>query len=387
MRAAIRLFSRVWQRPKRLRLRRLWQPAAEVAGSVPRLWGVEHAERGGGTDEAGGARTIHGQRRAHETRSRRRRSRRAPESTGLGEFDRVLGGGLVPGGVVLLGGDPGIGKSTLLLRALADLAPRVACCYVTGEESLDQIGLRAQRLGVGAGPAGAAGRDVRRDDPGARRRRKKLGVLAIDSIQTLFSAELQSAPGSVSQVRECAAQLVRYAKTHDVATLLVGHVTKEGTLAGPRVLEHMVDTVLYFESDLGSRFRIVRAVEEPLRRGERDGVLRDGRGGLSRGQESVGDLPRAARRSRAGQRHARDSRGYEARAGRGPGARRSHAGAVAATARARVRHAAAGLLLAVLHRHCGFASGDSDVFANIVGGLRVGETAADLASRWPWSRA
>src|SRR6185295_8182820 len=132
-------------------------------------------------------------------------------STGLGEFDRVLGGGLVPGGVVLLGGDPGIGKSTLLLRALADLAPRVACCYVTGEESLDQIGLRAQRLGVGQVPLELLAETGVETILG-RVAGKKLGVLAIDSIQTLFSDELQSAPGSVSQVRECAAQLVRYAK-------------------------------------------------------------------------------------------------------------------------------------------------------------------------------
>src|SRR5436190_13913109 len=152
-------------------------------------------------------------------------------TTGLSELDRVLGGGLVPGGVVLIGGEPGIGKSTRLLKALANLAPRVSTCYVTGEESLEQIGWRAQRLAVGGVPldmlaetcveavlAGVAGRD-------------KLGVLAIDSIQTLFSDELQSAPGSVSQVRECAAQLTRFAKSRNVATLLIGHVTKEGTLA------------------------------------------------------------------------------------------------------------------------------------------------------------
>ena len=182
-------------------------------------------------------------------------------STGLGEFDRVLGGGLVPGGVVLLGGDPGIGKSTLLLRALANLAVRTPACYVTGEESLDQIALRASRLGVGEAPLDMlAETNIERVLAGVGANRG-LGVLAIDSIQTLYSEDLQSAPGSVSQVRECAGQLVRFAKERDVATLLIGHVTKEGTLAGPRVLEHMVDTVLYFESDVGSRFRIVRAAK------------------------------------------------------------------------------------------------------------------------------
>jgi len=188
-------------------------------------------------------------------------SRVSRVSTGLGEFDRVLGGGLVPGGVVLLGGDPGIGKSTLLLRALANLATRVPACYVTGEESLDQIALRASRLGVGDAPLDMlAETNVERVLAGVGANRG-LGVLAIDSIQTLYSEDLQSAPGSVSQVRECAGQLVRFAKERDVATLLIGHVTKEGTLAGPRVLEHMVDTVLYFESDVGSRFRIVRAAK------------------------------------------------------------------------------------------------------------------------------
>ena len=182
-------------------------------------------------------------------------------TTGLSEFDRVLGGGLVPGGVVLIGGDPGIGKSTLLLKALANLAPRAATCYVTGEESLEQIGLRAQRLGVAAAPLDMLAETCVEAVLARVAARDKLGVLAIDSIQTLFSEELQSAPGSVSQVRECAAQLTRFAKSHHVATLLIGHVTKEGTLAGPRVLEHIVDTVLYFESDVGSRFRIVRAVK------------------------------------------------------------------------------------------------------------------------------
>jgi DNA repair protein RadA/Sms len=299
--------------------------------------------------------------------------------TGLTELDRVLGGGLVPGGVVLIGGDPGIGKSTLLLRALANLAPHVACCYVTGEESLDQIGLRAQRLAVGQVPLDLLAETCVETILGGVGADARLGVLAIDSIQTLFSGELQSAPGSVSQVRECAAQLVRFAKTRNVATILVGHVTKEGTLAGPRVLEHMVDTVLYFESDLGSRFRIVRAVKN------RFGAANE-MGFFVMSEEGFREVknPSAIFLARHGAPVA-GSVTLVTREGTRP---------VLVEVQALVDHSQAqsprrlaqgfdtqrvGLLLAVLHRHCGFASADSDVFANVVGGLRVGETAADLA--------
>jgi DNA repair protein RadA/Sms len=306
-------------------------------------------------------------------------SRVSRVSTGLGEFDRVLGGGLVPGGVVLLGGDPGIGKSTLLLRALANLAARVPACYVTGEESLDQIALRASRLGVGGAPLDMLAETcVERVLTGIGANRG-LGVLAIDSIQTLFSEELQSAPGSVSQVRECAAQLVRFAKERDVATLLIGHVTKEGTLAGPRVLEHMVDTVLYFESDVGSRFRIVRAAKNRFGAANEMGFFVMAEDGfrevknpsaifLARHGEPVpGSVTLVTRESTrpvlvevqalvdpsAAQSPRRLAQGFDAQR--------------------------MGLLLAVLHRHCGVALGQCDVFANIVGGLQIAETAADLA--------
>ncbi|MCS6944255.1 MAG: AAA family ATPase, partial [Sutterellaceae bacterium] len=183
--------------------------------------------------------------------------------TGLSEFDRVLGGGLVAGGVVLIGGDPGIGKSTLLLQALATLAggrPPRRVLYVSGEESAAQVALRARRLGI-------EGREVRLMAEIALARiltaleDEKPEVAVIDSIQTLYTGELQSAPGSVAQVRECAAQLTRVAKQSGIGLVLVGHVTKEGALAGPRVLEHMVDTVLYFEGDTHSSFRLVRAVK------------------------------------------------------------------------------------------------------------------------------
>jgi DNA repair protein RadA/Sms len=300
-------------------------------------------------------------------------------STGLGELDRVLGGGLVPGGVVLIGGDPGIGKSTLLLRALANLAPNVATCYVTGEESLEQVGLRAQRLGVGQVPLDLLAETCVETVLGRVAAQPKLGVLAIDSIQTLFSEELQSAPGSVSQVRECAAQLVRFAKTHQVATLLVGHVTKEGTLAGPRVLEHMVDTVLYFESDIGSRFRIVRAVKN------RFGAANE-MGFFVMSEEGFREVKNPSAIFLA--RHATPVPGsvtLVTREGTRPVLVEVQALVDPTQAHTPRRVAQGfdsqrlGLLLAVLHRHCGFASGASDVFANVVGGLRVGETAADLA--------
>ena len=180
--------------------------------------------------------------------------------TGFDELDRVLGGGLVAGSVVLIGGDPGIGKSTLLLQALTSVAERhgVPVLYVTGEESPQQVRLRADRLGLGvAGVRLLADIEVDRILAAAQRERPRVAV--VDSIQTVYSDQLPSAPGSVSQVRESAARLVRFAKQTGTAVLLVGHVTKEGTIAGPRVLEYMVDTVLYFESDQGSRFRVVRA--------------------------------------------------------------------------------------------------------------------------------
>ena len=299
--------------------------------------------------------------------------------TGLGEFDRVLGGGLVPGSVVLIGGDPGIGKSTLLLRALANLAPRVGVCYVTGEESLDQIGLRARRLGAAQAPIELLAETSVEAILGRIGAQKNVGVLGVDSIQTLFSGELQSAPGSVSQVRECAAQLVRFAKTNRVATLLVGHVTKEGTLAGPRVLEHMVDTVLYFESELGSRFRIVRAVKN------RFGAANE-MGFFVMSEEGFREVknPSAIFLSRQSA-PVPGSVTLVTREGTRPMLVEVQA-LVDQTQSQAPRRLAYGfdgqrlsLLLAVLHRHCGVACGGSDVFANVVGGLRIAETAVDLA--------
>jgi len=285
----------------------------------------------------------------------------------------------VPGGVVLIGGDPGIGKSTLLLQSLANLAPRIRTCYVTGEESLEQIGLRAQRLAVGNVPLELLAETCVEAVLASAASRAKLGVLAIDSIQTLFSEELQSAPGSVAQVRECAAQLTRQAKKAGTALFIVGHVTKEGALAGPRVLEHIVDTVLYFEGDPHSAFRLVRAVKNRFGAVNELGVFAMTDGGL-----------RAVANPSALflQRHDKDVAGscvlatlegtrpllVEIQAlvdaAHAPNPRRLTVG---------LEQNRLAMLLAVLHRHAGIATLDQDVFVNAVGGVRVGEPAADLA--------
>jgi len=184
--------------------------------------------------------------------------------TGIDELDRVLGGGIVAGGVVLIGGDPGIGKSTLLLQALDALSRNVRTLYVTGEESGAQVALRSRRLGLGEGAAGSQVRviaEIQLEKIAATIAVEQPVVCVVDSIQTVYSDQLTSAPGSVAQVRECAAQLTRIAKSSGTTIVLVGHVTKEGALAGPRVLEHIVDTVLYFEGDTHSSFRLVRAIK------------------------------------------------------------------------------------------------------------------------------
>ena len=298
--------------------------------------------------------------------------------SGLGELDRVLGGGLVPGSVVLIGGDPGIGKSTLLLRALANFAAARSSCYVTGEESLDQIGIRARRLGVADAPIELLA-ETCVEAVLARLDASPPAVLVIDSIQTLYSDGIESAPGSVSQLRECAAQLVRFAKTRTVATVLVGHVTKEGTLAGPRVLEHMVDAVLYFESDVGSRFRIIRTVKNRFGAANELGFFVMSEDGfrevknpsaifLAKRPEPVPGSVTLV--TREGTRPVLVE--VQALVDQSP----SHNPRRLAQGFDPQR---LGLLLAVLHRHCGIGIGDSDVYANVVGGLRVTETASDLA--------
>jgi DNA repair protein RadA/Sms len=298
--------------------------------------------------------------------------------TGLGELDRALGGGLVEGSVVLIGGDPGIGKSTLLLQAMTALMERLPALYVSGEESLQQVSLRAQRLNLASTDLRLlAETQVERILDLARRESPK--AMVIDSIQTTYSEEVQSAPGSVSQVRESAARLVRYAKGSGTALFLVGHVTREGTIAGPRVLEHMVDTVLYFEGEAGSSFRVLRAVKNRFGAVNELGVFAM----TERGLRGVAN-PSALFLSRHGE-QAPGSVVMVTREGTRPLlvevqalVDESHAPAP--------RRVCLGLdpsrlamLLAVLHRHCGIATYDQDVFVNVVGGVRLAEPAADLA--------
>ena len=307
----------------------------------------------------------------------------APEAvtrigTGVAELDRVLGGGLVPGSVVLLGGDPGIGKSTLLLQACAALGAGDPVLYVSGEESPQQVSLRARRLGLaGEGIRLLAETCVERVLAAVELESPR--VMVVDSIQTLFTELLPSAPGSVSQVRETAAQLVRYAKQADTAVFLVGHVTKEGALAGPRVLEHMVDTVLYFEGEAGGPFRLVRAIKNRFGAVNELGVFAM----TDKGLREIKN-PSAIFLSR----HEVPVPGsvvMVTREGTRPLLVEVQA-LVDESPLANPRRVTLGLdanrlsmLLAVLHRHGGIGMFDRDVFVNVVGGVRITETAADLA--------
>ena len=338
-----------------------WNTLAETAGGDPRPQRAQYA----GTVSLSRLDAVDAQARERL-------------ATGFGEFDRVLGGGLVPGSVVLIGGDPGIGKSTLLLRSIADMSAAGPVCYVTGEESLDQVGLRAGRLGVATAPVALLAETCVERILAGLEREPPL-ALVIDSIQTLYSEASQAAPGSVSQLRECAAQLVRFAKARNTATILVGHVTKEGALAGPRVLEHMVDTVLYFESDLGSRYRMIRAAKNRFGAANEMGFFVMENAGFREVRN-----PSAIFLSRSGAPVA-GSVTLVTREGTRPVLVELQA-LVDPAASQHPRRVAQGLdgqrigmLLAVMHRHCGIALGDCDVYANVVGGLRVQETAADLA--------
>ncbi|MGE0802137.1 MAG: DNA repair protein RadA [Lautropia sp.] len=298
--------------------------------------------------------------------------------TGLDEFDRVLGGGIVPGSVVLIGGDPGIGKSTLLLQALASVSRRETVLYVSGEESLAQVALRANRLGVDGSRLPMLA-EISLERIVAAIAATRPMVVVVDSIQTVFTEQLQSAPGSVAQVRDCAAQLTRLAKQQGVAVVMIGHVTKEGALAGPRVLEHMVDTVLYFEGDSHSTFRLIRAIKNRFGAVNELGVFAM----TDRGLRAVTN-PSAMFLSQ----HPQPVAGscvlitqegtrpllVEVQAlvdsAHGGSPRRLTVGLEAPRL---------ALLLAVLHRHAGIDHHDQDVFVNAVGGVRIGEPAADLA--------
>ncbi|MCG5531577.1 DNA repair protein RadA [Halorhodospira halochloris] len=304
----------------------------------------------------------------------------APEprlSTSVDELDRVLGGGLVPGSVVLIGGDPGIGKSTLLLQTLAALSRHYPSLYATGEESLQQVALRGHRLGVADAPLQLMA-ETSVETILATAQHLRPEALVIDSIQTVHSAALSSAPGSVSQVRDSAAQLVRWAKETGTALILVGHVTKEGAIAGPRVLEHMVDTVLYFESDQGSRYRLLRAVKNRFGAANELGLFAMTEDGLRQVRN-----PSAIFLSRH-ECAVSGSAIVVSREGSRPLLLEVQA-LVADSSLAQPRRVAVGieqsrlsLLLAVLQRHGGVVTAGEDVFINVVGGVRIHETAGDL---------
>ena len=299
-------------------------------------------------------------------------------STTLEEFDRVLGGGMVRGGVILIGGDPGIGKSTLLLQTLAGLSATRNVLYVSGEESGEQIALRAQRLGLNA-PNMKLLAEISLEKIQATLQREKPEIAVIDSIQTLYSDALTAAPGSVSQVRECAAQLTRVAKSTGVTIVFVGHVTKEGTIAGPRVLEHMVDTVLYFEGDTHSSFRLVRAIKNRFGAVNELGVFAMTDKGL-KGVSNPSALFLSQHEhavpgscvlvTQEGSRPLLVEIQALVDDAHAPNPRRLSVG---------LEQARLAMLLAVLHRHVGVACYDQDVFINAVGGVKIGEPAADLA--------
>ena len=298
-------------------------------------------------------------------------------ATGIAEFDRALGGGLVAGGVVLIGGDPGIGKSTLLLQALSLLSSGCKVLYVSGEESGEQVALRARRLGLDTRSLQLMA-EINLERILATLQAEQPRVAVIDSIQTLWSEQLSSAPGSVAQVRECAAQLTRLAKQSGIGIILVGHVTKDGALAGPRVLEHIVDTVLYFEGDTHSSFRLVRAVKNRFGAVNELGVFAM----TDKGLKGVNN-PSALFLSQHGQDVA-GSCVMVTQEGTRP--LLVEIQALVDTAHGNPRRLTVGLdaqrlamLLAVLHRHAGIVCFDQDVFVNAVGGVKIGEPAADLA--------
>jgi DNA repair protein RadA/Sms len=311
--------------------------------------------------------------------------------TGIAELDRVCGGGLVPGSTILVGGDPGIGKSTLLLQAAAALAANGGqAAYITGEEAIDQVRLRAARLGIADAPVLLAAASSVRDIAAALDRGRGPDLVVVDSIQTMYLDTLDSAPGTVGQVRGAAQELISLAKRHGMTIVLVGHVTKEGLIAGPRVLEHMVDTVLYFEGERGHQFRILRAVKNRFGATDEIGVFEMGDRGLA-------EVPNPSSLFLA------DRSGADPDSADETGARLAGAAVFAGIEGTRPvlvevqalvapsplgtpRRAVVGwdasrlaMLTAVLDARCGLAVGPNDIYLNIAGGLRIVEPAADLA--------
>ncbi len=294
-------------------------------------------------------------------------------ATGFAEFDRVLGGGLVPGAVVMLGGDPGVGKSTLLQQVSANMPKDLLVCYATGEESLRQVAQRANRLGLSSTSLRLLA-DTSLENVLEQARICGARIIVIDSIQTMVSTELPSAPGSVAQMRECVGRVVQFAKQGDVSVFLIGHVTKEGAIAGPRVVEHMVDTVLYFENDPASRYTLIRSVKNRFGASGEMGVFAMTETGFREvrnpsaiflSRDSVTEPGSIVSVAWEGSRPllvAEGSGSYPKRLAQGVDQNRL------------------ALLLAVLQRHGGIMLGAEDVFVNVVGGLRIAETAVDLPS-------
>ncbi|MBM4220546.1 MAG: DNA repair protein RadA [Gammaproteobacteria bacterium] len=299
--------------------------------------------------------------------------------TGLSELDRALGGGLVRGSAVLIGGDPGIGKSTLLLQAAARLETGRTTLYASGEESLQQVSLRGHRLGLPLDKVTAIA-TTRVEDVLAAVEQTNPGFLVVDSIQTMVTDLLPSAPGSPNQLRSCASLLVRLAKQTGITVILVGHVTKDGQIAGPRLLEHMVDVVLYFESEVASRFRILRAVKNRFGAANEIGIFVMTEGGIrevknpsalfvSQRTDAVpGSVVTAVHQ---GSRPLLVEVQALADQGGGSPPRRVAIG---------LEQNRLTLLLAVMHRHAGISTHSCDVFVNVVGGVRIAEPAADLAA-------
>lgn len=297
--------------------------------------------------------------------------------TGIGELDRALGGGLVPGSVTLIGGDPGIGKSTLLLQTCADHLDAGTILYVSGEESMEQIALRANRLGIEASNALVVSA-VNVDEIVAIAEKEKPACVIIDSVQTIYTEQLPSAPGSVNQLKASTARLVGMAKSTGIAVILVGHVTKDGQIAGPRVLEHMVDTVLYFENEAGSRYRVLRTVKNRFGAANELGIFIMTETGMREVKNpsaiflSSRDEPLAGSAVTVIHQGSRpllvEVQALTDRSGGGP-PRRVAIG---------LDQNRLALLLAALHRHGGIRAHDDDVFLNVVGGVKITETSADL---------
>ena len=302
--------------------------------------------------------------------------------SGISEFDRVAGGGLVPGSALLIGGDPGIGKSTLLLQVVAALAATTRVAYISGEEAVDQVRMRARRLGVLERPVELAAATNVGDILAALDVNDPPAVVVIDSIQTMYIEALESAPGTVGQVRAAAQELIRLAKRRGITVLLVGHVTKDGQIAGPRVLEHMVDTVLYFEGERGHQFRILRGVKNRFGATDEIGVFEM----TDRGLAEVPNPSALFLADRDGANPVTGSVVFAGMEGSRPVLVEMQA-LVAPSALGTPRRAVVGwdsnrlaMVMAVLEARCGLQFAGNDVYLNVAGGLRIGEPAADLAA-------